>query len=53
MWPFTKKGTAMNEKVERRPFGAQVGKLTRFGNTWIDIDEISIIEFDPPDGGCR
>lgn len=36
------------------PFGDRIGELTRFGKTWINLNEVSVIEFQPPDGcGCE
>jgi hypothetical protein len=32
------------------PFGEKVGNLIRFGGTWLNLNEVSVIEFDPPDG---
>jgi hypothetical protein len=32
------------------PYGFQAHGLTRFGNSWLNLDEVSVIEFDPPDG---
>jgi hypothetical protein len=37
-----------------RPYGQRVGNLTRFGETWLNLEEISAIEFGPEDGcGCE
>lgn len=64
-WPFNKKGgSAVEEKseiavavavetkaaVKCPPFGARVGNLTRFGTTWIDLDQVVAIDFEPSDG---
>jgi len=38
------------EVEEARPFGARVGNLTRFGNVWLDLGQVSSIDFDPADG---
>lgn len=36
------------------PFGERIGELTRFGKTWLNLAEVSVIEFEPPDGcGCE
>jgi hypothetical protein len=32
------------------PYGAKVGKLIQFGKTWLDLSQLSVLEFDPPDG---
>jgi len=32
------------------PFGEKVGNLIRFGDTWLDLSELSVVEFNPPDG---
>lgn len=67
MWPWQKQevvgAVAVQEapalkqekpKVICPPFGERIGQLTRFGKTWLDLNEISVIEFQPPDGcGCE
>lgn len=32
------------------PFGHRCGNLTRFGSMWINLDDVSVIEFNPADG---
>jgi hypothetical protein len=40
--------------VRPRPYGQRVGNLTRFGETWLNLDEILAIDFEPEDGcGCE
>lgn len=37
-----------------RPHGQRVGNLTRFGETWINLNSIEALEFGPEDGcGCE
>jgi len=40
------------EKTETKvpEYGAQAHGLTKFGKTWIRLDEVQVIEFDPSDG---
>jgi hypothetical protein len=38
------------KEIQISPFGAQAHGLTRFGNTWINLSELSVLEFNPPDG---
>lgn len=33
-----------------RPYGQRVGNLTRFGEVWLNMDEITIVDFEPADG---
>lgn len=32
------------------PFGAKFGRLTQFGEVWVDLDQVDSIDFDPEDG---
>jgi hypothetical protein len=42
------------EAPTMRPYGQRVGKLTRFGETWLDLDQVQAIDFIPDDGcGCE
>ena len=54
MWPLKDKvaetKVAETPDIQCPPFGAQVAGLTQFGKTWINLNEVSVIEFDPPDG---
>ncbi len=38
------------EAPKMRPYGQRVGNLTRFGETWFDLDQIVAVEFNPEDG---
>jgi hypothetical protein len=38
------------EAPTMRPYGQRVGKLTRFGGTWLDLDRIEGVVFGPEDG---
>ncbi len=42
------------EAPNTRPFGQRVGNLTRFGETWINVEVIESVTFQPADGcGCE
>lgn len=65
MWPFSKKEEVVavaeqvaacippevqqKHEVEVPPFGTQVAGLTRFGKTWLRMEEIAWIDFDTAD----
>lgn len=43
-----------SEPPEPRSWGARVGNLTQFGETWLDVADIQAVEFGPLDGcGCE
>lgn len=42
------------EAPKSRPYGQRVGNLTRFGETWLNLDAVTAIDFTPEDGcGCE
>ena len=40
---------AAQEKVAQT-YGAKAGHLTQVGGSWVDIANLDVVEFDPPDG---